>query len=358
MKRRRVGPFTEPLEAARAAALRHVSDDTPGITRRRAGRAFSYTGTDGNRIHDREVLARIRALAIPPAWKDVWICPLANGHLQATGRDTRGRKQYRYHARWREVRDETKYGRMVPFGKALPRIRSGLRRHLRDKQNGGLSRESVLASIVRLLETTLIRVGNDEYARTNKSFGLTTMLDRHVHVAGPRIRFRFRGKGGKAHEIHLTDRRLASLVKKCRDLPGQDLFQYLDDAGRPQPVNSADVNEYLRGLSGEEFTAKDFRTWAGTLLAASELARLPAETTLTPKEAMLRAVESVAKQLGNTPAVCRKCYIHPLILEAFTDAALLARWIAVNTPRASRRGLSAEESALLRFLLAAPRVQS
>jgi DNA topoisomerase-1 len=358
MKRRRVGPFTEPLEAARAAALRYVSDDTPGIMRRRAGSGFVYATADGKRLRDRETLDRIRALAIPPAWKDVWICPVAYGHLHATGRDARGRKQYRYHARWREVRDETKYGRMVPFGKALPRIRRGVRRDLRDKQNGGLSRESVLASIVRLLETTLIRVGNEEYARTNKSFGLTTMLDRHVRIVGPRIRFRFRGKGGKAHEVRLSDRRLASLVKKCRDLPGQDLFQYLDDAGERQPVNSADVNEYLRGLAGEEFTAKDFRTWAGTLLAARALARLPTDAKRVPKAAMLRAVESVAQQLGNTPAVCRKCYIHPLVLDAFAKPALRERWVAANASGVSRRGLGIEESALLRFLLATPQRQS
>jgi DNA topoisomerase-1 len=253
----------DPEATAEEAGLRYVSDAMPGIRRRRAGRGFTYAGTDGRRLTDRRVLARIRALAIPPAWTDVWICPIARGHLQATGRDARGRKQYRYHARWREVRDEAKYGRMVAFGQALPRIR---RRVEADLALPGLPRERVLAAVVRLLEKTAVRVGNEEYARENRSFGLTTLRNRHAEVGTSRIRFRFRGKGGKETEVELNDRRLARIVARCQELPGQALFTYLDEDGEPRTVDSADVNEYLREISGEEFTAKDFRTWAGTVL--------------------------------------------------------------------------------------------
>jgi DNA topoisomerase-1 len=254
----------DPEATAEEAGLRYVNDAMPGIRRRRAGRGFTYAGTDGRRLTDRRVLARIRALAIPPAWTDVWICPIARGHLQATGRDARGRKQYRYHARWREVRDEAKYGRMVAFGQALPRIR---RRVEADLALPGLPRERVLAAVVRLLEKTAVRVGNEEYARENRSFGLTTLRNRHAEVGTSRIRFRFRGKGGKETEVELNDRRLARIVARCQELPGQALFTYLDEDGEPRTVDSADVNEYLREISGEEFTAKDFRTWAGTVLA-------------------------------------------------------------------------------------------
>lgn len=328
--------------------MRHVSDDAPGIQRRRSGTGFSYAGPDGKTIRDRDVIRRIRALAIPPAWTKVWICPREDGHLQATGRDARGRKQYRYHPRWHEVRNETKYGRLFHFGSSLSRIRA---RVDADLSLPGLPREKVLATIVRLLETTLIRVGNEEYARANGSFGLTTMLEHHVKVEGARLSFQFSGKSGKKHSIQVIDRRLARLVKRCQDLPGQDLFQYLDDEGAPQPVSSADVNEYLKLIADQDFTAKDFRTWVGTVLAGCYLTGSGAfEDGDTPKSVVTKAVESVAKQLGNTPAICRKCYIHPTIMAAYQDRKLFDRWIKENTDVVAVPGLSPEESALLRFL--------
>ena len=349
---RSVGPFTEPVDAARAASLRHVSDDRPGIRRRKSGRGFSYMRPEGETVRDSATLKRIRALAIPPAWADVWICSLPDGHLQATGRDARGRKQYRYHARWREVRDETKYAKMVLFGTTLPRIRAQVEE---DLGLPGLPRNKLLAIIVRLLETTFIRVGNEEYARNNRSFGLTTLLGRHVTVLGDNIRFRFQGKSGKAHEVHLSDRRLARLVTRIRDLPGQDLFQYVDEAGEPQPINSADVNEYLRLVSDQDFTAKDFRTWAGTLLAARALDESSSpESKAAAKSAVVAAAESVAHRLGNTAAICRKCYIHPSVLEAFQEPALFDRWVEAREGGAAEPGLSDEESALLRYLQASP----
>jgi len=279
----------------------------------------------------------------------VWICPHEDGHLQATGRDARGRKQYRYHRRWHEVRDETKYGRLFHFGSSLSQIRA---RVDEDLSLPGLPREKVLATIVRLLETTLIRVGNEEYARANGSFGLTTMLEHHVKVEGAKLNFRFSGKSGKSHTIQVIDRRLARLVKRIQDLPGQDLFQYLDDTEEPQPVSSADVNEYLRLIAGQDFTAKDFRTWAGTVLAACYLAGSGAfaDGEDTPKSVVTSAVESVAKQLGNTPAICRKCYIHPSVMAAYQDRKLFDRWLKENADVVTLPGLSPEESALLRFL--------
>ncbi len=255
---------SDPVESAQAAGLRYVSDTQPGIRRKRAGKGFVYVGTDGKTIRDAKELARIRSLAIPPAYTDVWICPSPNGHIQATGRDARGRKQYRYHPKWREVRDETKFGRMLAFSEALPKIRARLER---DLSLPGLPREKVLATVVRLLECTCIRVGNDEYAKSNRSFGLTTLQDRHVEISGSNLRFEFRGKSGKMHKVDLNDRRLARIVQRCQDLPGEDLFQYLDDDGVRQTIGSGDVNDYIREISGQEFTAKDFRTWAGTLLA-------------------------------------------------------------------------------------------
>jgi DNA topoisomerase I len=338
----------EPEESAKAASLRYVQDDRPGIRRRRSGTGWSYSGTDGKPIRDKETLSRIRALAIPPAWTDVWICPLEHGHLQATGRDARGRKQYRYHKRWHVVRDETKYGRMILFGSSLPRIRAQLDK---DLSRQGLPREKLLATIVCLLEATLIRVGNDEYARTNRSFGLTTLQNRHVDIKGAHIHFNFRGKGGIDHEIKVNDRRLARLVKRCRDLPGQDLFQYEDDEGKPQPISSADVNEYLQHISDQEFTAKDFRTWAGTLLAVTELsASGTRDSESETKSVIARAVEKVARQLGNTPAICRKCYIHPAVLQAYQDPTLFERWESEMAKAEGEDGLSKEESALLKFL--------
>jgi DNA topoisomerase-1 len=314
-------PETDPVESAKQAGLRYVSDDGPGIRRRRAGSGFSYLDPDGERITDLDTLRRIRSLAVPPAWTDVWISPHPRGHIQATGRDARGRKQYRYHPRWREVRDETKYERMVAFGASLPAIRKRLNK---DLSRRGLPREKVLATVVRLLEMSLIRVGNEEYARDNRSFGLTTMRDRHVDVDGSNLRFHFTGKSGKRHQVGVTDRRLARIVERCQDLPGQTLFQYVDDEGERHPVDSDDVNEYLRDISGQDFTAKDFRTWAGTVLAAWALKDLEAfDSEAQAKRNIVEAVEQVAGYLGNTPAVCRKCYVHPEILDSYLDGSML-----------------------------------
>jgi DNA topoisomerase-1 len=337
-------------DAAKVANLRHVSDDRPGITRRRSGRGFSYLAMDGSVVRDKANLQRIRALAIPPAWAKVWICPIPNGHMQATGRDARGRKQYRYHTRWNEVRDATKYDRMMEFGSALPAIRARLDE---DLARQAIPKEKVLATIISLLEATVIRVGNEEYARENHSYGLTTMQNRHIEIDGSQMRFRFRGKSGKVHDISVSDRRLARMVQRCRDLPGQDLFQYLDDTGEPQPIDSADVNEYLRCIAEHDFTAKDYRTWAGTLLAAEQLVPLHPEDPAVPsKEALATAIAAVADHLGNTPAVCRKCYIHPAILNAYQDAAEYDRWVAVSERGDCPERLSASEAALLRFLRA------
>ncbi|MDQ2695035.1 MAG: DNA topoisomerase IB [Pseudomonadota bacterium] len=343
------GPAPLPQASARLARLRHVSDADPGIRRRRCGRGFRYFDADGQAITDAGTLARIAALAIPPAWKDVWICPHANGHLQAIGRDAKGRKQYRYHPRWQAVRDEAKYGRMILFGQRLARIRARVDADLR---RPGLPREKVLAAVVRLLETTLIRVGNAGYARHNRSYGLTTLRDRHVAVNPTAVRFRFRGKGGREHAITLRDRRLARLVKRCRDLPGQELFQYLDDAGQRHRIDSADVNDYLQEIAGEAFTAKDFRTWAGTVLAAWTLRELGAFDN--PRQAqgnVVQAIRQVAKRLGNTPAICRRCYVHPLVIDAYLDGSLPAALRqradeALDDPHA----LSPQEREVLEFI--------
>lgn len=302
--------------------MRYVSDARPGIRRRRSGRGFAYRDVDGVTIRDRAIVARIKTLAIPPAWTDVWISPLANGHIQATGRDARGRKQFRYHARWRSVRDGTKYERTIAFAEALPRIRERVEADLGRR---GLPREKVLAAVVRLLETTFERAGNTEYAQENKSFGLTTLRDRHAMVDGGLVRFRFRGKHGKVHDVDVHDRRLARIVRSCQELPGQDLFQYVDEEGTVRDVTSDDVNAYLREISGDDFTAKDFRTWAGTVLAAQALQALEqAEhgTERQPKKDIVRAVEEVAHRLGNTPRVCRKCYVHPAIIDSYLDGTM------------------------------------
>ena len=305
----------ESEEAADEAGLRYVSDDRPGYTRQSKGDDFEYFDTEGKPIRDETRLLRIKRLAIPPAWKQVWICPSPNGHIQATGRDARGRKQYRYHDRWREVRDETKYDRIVTFAAGLPKIR---RRVGRDLKLPGLPRNKVLATVVQLLERTFIRIGNEEYVRENKSFGLTTMRDRHVNVKGAKLRFRFRGKSGRQHEIDITDRRIAKTIAKLQDLPGQDLFQYIDDEGEIRDITSQDVNEYLREITGEDFTAKDFRTWAGTVLAAMALnAQEKFETKKQAKTNVRTAIAAVAEILGNTPAICRKCYVHPAVLERY-----------------------------------------
>jgi DNA topoisomerase-1 len=312
----------EPAESARAAGLRYVSNADPGIRRRRVGEGFRYVRPDGRAVGDKATLARIRSLAIPPAWTEVWICAADDGHLQATGQDARGRKQYRYHPRWREVRDETKYGRMIAFGSVLPRIR---RRVARDLARPGLPREKVLATVVRLLEKTFIRVGNEEYARENESFGLTTLRERQVKVNGSQLRFRFRGKSGVQHEVEVADPRIAAIVRRMQDLPGEELFQYLDDDGEVRAIGSSDVNGYLKGIAGDDFTSKDFRTWAGTLLCARLLCRLEAPPTETAgRREVARAVEAVSGELRNTRAVCRKCYIHPAVIESYM-AGRLAR---------------------------------
>ena len=338
-------------DTAKAAHLRYVSDVSPGISRQRRGTTFVYRDADGQRVRDAAALARIQALAIPPAWSAVWICADARGHMQATGRDAKGRKQYRYHARWHAARDETKYGRMIAFGEALPLLHRRTAEHMRLP---GLPREKVLATIVQLLEATLIRIGNAEYARSNKSFGLTTLRDRHVHVehGSSRLRFEFRGKHGKAHVVELTDRRLARVVKRCRDIPGQELFQYVDDTGQRHSVGSADVNDYLRELTGQEFTAKDFRTWAGTVLAARALAAIGvAETDSEARRRVVEAVEQVAKRLGNTPAICRKCYIHPAVVNAYLSGSALDVLRTRASDELKHDGeLDPAERAVLRFL--------
>ncbi len=312
---------SSPEASAEDAGLRYLTDAAPGVRRRRAGKGFTYIDVDGSRITDSRRLAWIRALAIPPAWTDVWIAPTRNAHLQATGRDARGRKVYRYHPRWREVRDAEKYERLIDFARALPRIR---RRTRRDLRRGGLPREKVLALVVRLLEETLIRVGNEEYARDNRSYGLSTMKDRHARVRGAEIRFTFRGKSGREHEIGLRDRRLARLVKRCQEIPGQMLFQYRAEDGTRVPVTSGDVNDYLREISGQDVTAKDFRTWAGTVAAAMALREFrQLDDDAGRRLAVVRAIEQVAEQLGNTPAVCRACYVHPEVIERFLDGTMV-----------------------------------
>lgn len=341
-------PIVPPNESARAASLRYVTDSKPGIRRRKSGTGFRYIGVNGKPVKDEATLARIKSIVIPPAWTDVWISPAENGHIQATGRDARGRKQYRYHRKWHSVRDETKYGRMIHFGYALPKIRERINADLAKR---GMPREKILAVVVRLLETTYIRVGNEEYARTNGSFGLTTLLDDHVDIRGARVTFCFKGKSGKEHAVELTDQRIARLVRQSRDLPGDDLFQYIDDDGEPQPIDSGDVNAYLREIGGEEFTAKDFRTWAGTLLAVCSIADSGAyEDGVSPKSALVKSVKAVAEQLGNTPAVCKKGYIHPTVLQAYEDRAMYERWQDSYRTARTRNGLTREETALLGFL--------
>ncbi len=339
---------------ARAAGLHYVSDETPGIERRRRGAQFAYVGPDGRRIADKAEIARIRHLAIPPAWEQVWIAPDAQAHLLATGRDQRGRKQYRYHPTWRAVRDSDKFERMIAFGEALPRIRATVEQDLR---RPGLPREKVLATIVRLLETSLIRVGNDEYARTNGSYGLTTLRERHVEISGNTVAFDFKAKSGKRRQIKIADRRLPRIIRNCRELPGYELFQYVDEAGARHRVVSEDVNAYLRETAGAEFSAKDFRTWAGTVLAATALQEMQSfESQAQAKRAMIQAIESVAGRLGNTPTICRKSYIHPAIFEAFLDKSLVEalrrRADAELADDRALAALSAEEAAILGMLRA------
>ncbi len=340
-------PFLTALaEDARPVRLKFSSDQKPGLHRRHRGTALAYTDTSGKSLRDKAALSRIRSLAIPPAWTDVWICPDANGHIQATGRDARGRKQYRYHPQWRVERDGNKFDHMVAFAQALPRIRTRVKRDLARR---GLPREKVLATVVRLLETTLIRVGNDEYAQTNHSYGLTTIHNRHVRVRGPAMEFHFRGKSGKEHTISLKDPVLAKIVKRCQSMPGQELFAYEDEAGQPRDVTSQDVNDYLRTATGADFTAKDFRTWAGTLLAAVALKQFDETATKAQmRKQVTEAIAAVSQMLGNTPTVCRKSYIHPAIVDAYLEG----KTITTLRKRASAKlaRLRAEEIKVLMLL--------
>lgn len=310
----------DPKEAALAAGLRYVSDQSPGISRRRNGVNFSYDDKEGKPLRDPAELKRIRSLAIPPAWQRVWICPRSNGHLQATGVDARGRKQYKYHPTWRAVRDEAKFERLLSFAEVLPKIRA---RVDEDMRRPALSREKVLATIVRLLEVSLIRIGNEEYAKENQSFGLTTMRNRHAEIDGSTVRFQFRGKSGKQHSVEVSDRRVASIVQKCQDLPGQRLFEYENSDGEIASVGSEDVNDYLHSITGQPFTAKDFRTWAGTVLAAVALGKVEeVDSQAIAKKNVVTAIEAVARLLGNTVAICRKCYIHPAIPTSYLNGTL------------------------------------
>lgn len=338
----------DPLASARGAGLVYTDDDRPGIRRLKRGRGFRYVDARKRPVKNAADLARIRSLVIPPAWTDVWICPNPRGHLQATGRDARGRKQYRYHPKWRAVRDSTKYERLILFGRALPVIR---RRTDADLRRVGLPREKVLAAVVRLLEKTFIRVGNDEYARENKSFGLTTMRDGHVKISGSTVRFIFRGKSGVDHALALDDPRLARIVKQCRDLPGQELFQYRDEHGAVIDIGSADVNAYLKDVTGEEFTSKDFRTWAGTVLAAQLLRDFEeVDSQARAKKNVVEAIEHVAKQLGNTRAVCRKCYVHPAVIDAYLDGSMLKTMAQRARATKAVGKMTAAEAAVLGLL--------
>jgi DNA topoisomerase I len=338
------------VESVSDAGLVYTTDASPGITRVRLGDAFAYLGVNGKQVRDGATLERIRALAIPPAWEEVWICPIESGHLQATGRDARGRKQYRYHPRFRDAREEWKYERMIEFGKALPQIRQRLHEDLSKR---GLPREKVLAAVVTLLEKSLIRVGNEEYAKENKSFGLTTLRNRHVQIEGSQIHFKFLGKSGTKHRITLQNPRLARIVKRIQELPGQDLFQYLDEDGNRHSVGSSDVNAYLRQISGADFTAKDFRTWAGTVLAILHLVEeeSPSSSEQTKKK-LSAAIKAVAQHLGNTPAICRKCYVHPAVIETYTEGDLHRLLLGRETDRAAVAG---NEELVVRFLERAAR---
>jgi DNA topoisomerase-1 len=327
--------LAEARATAKAAGLIYASDTTPGIRRQRRGKGWAYFDADGKRIAERDEIDRLNKLAIPPAWTQVWICPSPRGHIQATGRDARGRKQYRYHEEWRQTRDATKFERILEFAANLPALRE---RVLADLRKHGLPREKVLATIVYLLENTLVRVGNEEYARANKSYGLTTLRDRHVEISGSTLRFEFLGKSGKVWKVKLTDRRVAKIVRSCQELPGQNLFQYIDENGEQQKVTSADLNAYLRDISGQDITAKDFRTWAGTVLAANALKHIEQQAVQTaeaaqqalaePSATSLKrnlnlAIKGVAAMLGNTPAICRKCYIHAEIMTCYTEGVLI-----------------------------------
>lgn len=338
------------MPALSEAGLRYVSDAMPGIRRRRTGKGFAYLGPDGAALRDSATLAWIRSLAIPPAWSRVWISPHRDGHILAVGRDARGRKQYRYHPAWRALRDGAKFERMLAFGRALPRIRSAVEADLGAR---GLGRRKVLAIVVRLLETTLIRVGNDEYAKANRSFGLTTMQDRHVTAEGAELRFSFRGKSGKRHRVSLRSRRLTGMVRRLQELPGQELFQFVDADGTPQPIDSGAVNDYLREIADGAFTAKDFRTWSATVLAAWALSEFAAfDSEAAGRRNVTAAIERVASRLGNTPTICRKSYVHPEVVSAYLDGSLIESLKAEVEAelRQDLVGLAPEEVAVLLFL--------
>jgi DNA topoisomerase-1 len=343
---------------ALSADLRYVDDSRPGIRRKRMGGRFAFFDAKGARIKDEQEIIRINKLAVPPAYTDVWICPDPRGHLQATGRDARGRKQYRYHARWRELRDADKYGRLLEFGQVLPRIRARVKR---DLALDGMPRDKLLATIVHLLDVTLIRVGNEEYARENRSFGLTTLRNRHVEVQGERVSFRFRGKSGVEHHVKLRNARIAAIIRQCLEIPGQELFQYLDPKegkarGARHSIDSADVNDYLREISGAEFSAKDYRTWAGSALALAHLSGVAFDSQRQAKSLVVATLREVAQRLGNTPAVCRKAYVHPAVLQNFSSGRLADE--PAGAAKLNRRGprplpsgrLRREEARLLAFL--------
>jgi DNA topoisomerase I len=345
-----VQTIVDPKDAAESAGLKYVSDNRPGIRRRKAGKGFVYTRADGSKLSEPPVLKRIRSLVIPPAWTQVWICPFADGHLQATGRDAKGRKQYRYHPRFREIRESTKYEHVVAFAAALPSIREQVHQHMALR---GLPREKVLATVVHLLESTLIRVGNDDYAKQNSSYGLTTLKNRHVAVDGNEVRFRFTGKSGKQWSLRVRDRRIAKIIKACQELPGQELIQYIDDEGNCRDVTSTDVNDYLREITGKDITAKDFRTWAGTVLAAMALNELESfDSAAQAKRNLRAAIEKVSARLGNTPTICRKCYVHPGILNSYMDGNLVLQLKskAESELRSGVESLKPEEAAVLALL--------
>ncbi|MGQ4274002.1 DNA topoisomerase IB [Terrihabitans sp. B22-R8] len=341
-----VCPAYDPELSAENAGLVYVSDEGKGITRRRAGRSFAYYSPKGELIRDAKVLGRIRSLAIPPAYTDVWICPKPNGHIQATGRDAKGRKQYRYHPKWHEVRDETKYERLIEFAEKLPEIRERIDE---DLSRRGLSREKVLATVVHLLDTTLIRIGNERYRRDNKSFGLTTLRNRHVEAGSERLRFSFRGKSGKDWKLTVSDRRIARVVRQCQDVPGQQLFQYWNEDGSPHPIGSHDVNDYIREIVGAGFSAKHFRTWAGTVTAAHALKEAGGFSSKTEATRKLnKAIDRVAERLVNTRAISRRCYVHPGIVESYLEGQIEDA-LAADTG-AAPDGLRPEEAAVLTVL--------
>ncbi|MDY6896592.1 MAG: DNA topoisomerase IB [Cyanobacteriota bacterium] len=338
----------EPAESAEIVGLVYVSDKIPGIKRQRQGKGFCYYDAEDNKICCEDELNRIKALVIPPAWNEVWICTDKNGHLQATGRDEKGRKQYRYHQHWRKIRSQTKFNRTIAFGLALPKIRERVQKDLRKH---GLPKEKVLAATVKLLETTKIRVGNERYAQRNKSFGLTTMKERHVDISGSRLRFKFRGKSGVDHDIELCNKRLAKIVKRIQELPGQELFQFIDDDDKRQSINSGDVNDYLKEITDLDFTAKDFRTWFGTVLAAEELYELGEfESEKQANKNIVRAIKSVAQELGNRPATCRKYYVHPGILAAYQECTLFDAIEKINQSETVKSKLKPTEQAVLNIL--------